>query len=70
MAKRRVTAADYILMEPDKAYSAEISLAQAYETGPRGQYKVRYSAYNQTAEDAKKMELIEINSSELVIEKK
>jgi hypothetical protein len=70
MVKRRVTAADYIRMEPDKPYSAEISLAQAYETGPRGRYKVRYSAYNQTAEDAKKMELIEINSSELVIEKK
>jgi hypothetical protein len=70
MAKRRVTPADYIRMEPDKPYSAEISLAQAYEVGLRGRYKVRYSAYNQTAEDAEKMELIEINSSELLIEKK
>ncbi|MBZ5523396.1 MAG: hypothetical protein LAP21_14260 [Acidobacteriia bacterium] len=70
MVKRRVTPADYISMEPGKEYSATLSLSQAYDVTPPGQYKVRYSVYNQSAEDVKKIELIIIDSSELVIERK
>jgi len=47
MVKRRVTADDYLSLQPGKEYKTTIGLKQAYDVKANGQYTIKYRAWNQ-----------------------
>jgi hypothetical protein len=47
MVKRRVTADDYIFLQPGKEYKTTVDLEQGYDVKANGEYKIRYRAWNQ-----------------------
>jgi hypothetical protein len=47
MVKRRVTADDYIFLQPGKEYKTTVGLEQGYDVKANGEYNIRYRAWNQ-----------------------
>jgi hypothetical protein len=47
MVKRRVTADDYIFLQPGKEYKTTDGLEQGYDVKANGEHKIRYRAWNQ-----------------------
>jgi hypothetical protein len=66
MVKRKVTAADFIELEPKREYRARISLAQGYDVNSKGRYSIQYRAWNQSLQGKP---VISLSSNVVTVEK-